>query len=141
MSGSLTLNPYCVTIAASLLTAHIALAQAISFPWSGYAHDAQHSAAASVSSQPLSRIRWQTPVDLMPQYSGNDLFIHYGSPLVTASNTVVIPVKTGAIDGFRVDARNGSDGTLKWTFTTDFTPPPHDWISSLCPLLTPHAPV
>ncbi|MGA2684722.1 MAG: hypothetical protein ABSF51_06690 [Verrucomicrobiota bacterium] len=51
-----------------LLTAEGAPAQSIRFPWSGYAHDPQRDAIASVASQPLNRILWQTPVDLNPQY-------------------------------------------------------------------------
>ena len=43
----------------------------------------------------LRGIAWQTPVDLSPQFSGEDLLIHYGSPLITAQNTIVLPVKTG----------------------------------------------
>ena len=69
---------------------------------------------------PLNRIHWQTPVDLQPQYSGSELFVHYGSPLVTAHNTVIVPVKTGVAGGFRVEAREGSDGALKWSLTTDY---------------------
>ena len=52
--------------------------------WSTYAGDAQHTALSAVGSQPLQAIRWQTAVDLAPQYSGNDLLIHYGSPAVTS---------------------------------------------------------
>lgn len=77
------------------------------------------------------------PVDLMPQYQGNDLLIHYGSPLVTADNTVVVPVKTGATDGFRVEGRNGADGALKWSIDSDYTLPPHRWTPSFSPTLTP----
>src|SRR5258708_2084126 len=44
--------------------------------WSGYAGDAQHTAVSGVASQSLQSIRWQTAVDLNPQYSGNDLLIH-----------------------------------------------------------------
>ena len=69
--------------------------------WSGFAHNGQHTANTSVPSRPLDVIRWQMPVDLLPQYSGTSLLIHYGSPLVTAANTVLVPVKTGATDGFR----------------------------------------
>jgi hypothetical protein len=59
-------------------------------------------------------VRWSTPVDLSPHYSnGSDLLIHYGSPLVTRLNTVLVTVKTGQFDGFRVDARRGSDGALQ----------------------------
>ncbi|MBI3767153.1 MAG: hypothetical protein HY271_01530 [Deltaproteobacteria bacterium] len=98
--------------------------------WLGYGGDAQHTAIAKVAAQSLDRIRWQTPVDLAPQYSGNDLLIHYGSPLVTRGNTVVVPVKVGATDGFEVEGRRGSDGTLLWTQTSDYVLPPHDWVLS-----------
>lgn len=117
---------------ASLIT----IAQPLSVPWSGYGHDPQHTGNSSFASQPLARIRWQTPVDLSPQFSGNDLLIHYGSPLATAANTVIVPVKTGSSDGFRVDARNGSDGSLKWTMSTDYTLPPHNWTPSFSPVLS-----
>src|SRR5262249_51587714 len=60
--------------------------------WTGYAGNPQHTAISSVASQSLDQVRWQTPVDLNPQYtSGGDLLIHYGSPLVTPSNTVIVP--------------------------------------------------
>ncbi len=105
--------------------------------WSGYAGNPQHTALSSVPSQSLGRIVWQTPVDLQPPYSGNDLLIHYGSALVTLANTVLVPVKTGLGDGFRVEARRGSDGTLLWSFDSDYSLPPHNWIPSYGPVLTP----
>jgi hypothetical protein len=106
-------------------------------PWQGYAKNAQHTAQSSIQSQALGTIVWQTPVDLQPQYSGNELFIHYGSPMITNANTVIIPVKTGATDGFEIQARRGSDGTLLWTQTTDYTLPPAGWTPSYGPTLTP----
>jgi hypothetical protein len=107
--------------------------------WNSYARDAQHSAQAPVAAQNLQAIHWQTPVDLQPQYSGSDLLIHYGSPIITAANTVIVPVKTGATDGFKIDAHNGADGTLLWSRTTDYTLPPHGgaWTPSYDPALTP----
>src|SRR5262249_46395063 len=63
--------------------------------WPSYARDAYHDALAPAASQELHRIRWSTPVDLNPQYSGNDLLIHYGSPLITAGDTILVTVKTG----------------------------------------------
>lgn len=111
--------------------------QSIAVPWSGHGHDAQHTALSRVASRPLQRILWQTPVDLAPQYSGGKLYAHYGSALVTAQNTVIIPVKTGAADGFRVEARSAADGALKWMQTTDYTLPPHNWVPHYCIALTP----
>ena len=69
--------------------------------WNMFGRDAQHTAVSTTASQPLNRIHWQTPMDLQPQYTGTSLLIHYGSPLVTSANTVIVPVKTGATGGFR----------------------------------------
>jgi hypothetical protein len=105
--------------------------------WQGYARNAQHTAQSGVRSQSLGRIVWQTPVDRNPQYSGNDLLIHYGSPAITSANTVIVPVKTGASGGFQLEARSGADGSLLWTQATDYTLPPSGWTPSYSPTLTP----
>jgi hypothetical protein len=114
-----------------------AAAQSIATPWSNYGHDPQHSAISPAASQPLGRILWQMPVDLSPQYSGNDLDIHYGSPVVTRSNTIIVPVKVGATDGFRVEARDAPTGATKWTQTTDYSVPASTWTPSFPIALTP----
>jgi hypothetical protein len=90
-----------------------------------------------VASQPLQTIRWSTPVDLAPQYQGGELLIHYGSPLVTANNTVLVPVKTSATGAFRIEAHNGGTGQLMWQVTTDYTTPASSWTPSFSPVLTP----
>ena len=64
---------------------------------------------AGPSQLPLS-IRWQTPVDLDPQYSGDELLIHYGSPAITAANNIIVPFKTGAAGGFSIKGINATDG-------------------------------
>ena len=74
-----------LSLASSLLLGRAAVAAPV---WSGYAGDAQHTAMSSVPSQSLQSIHWQTPTDLNPQFSGNDLLIHYGSPLVTQAIVV-----------------------------------------------------
>lgn len=113
-------------------------AQSIGFAWSGYAHDAQHAAVAPAASQPLNRILWRTAVDLQPQYDTNgELNIHYGSPLITRANTVIVPVKTGATNGFEVEALEGATGTTNWTLHTDYLLPPHNWVPGFSPALTP----
>lgn len=91
--------------------------------WWGFGRDAQHSAVGAVATQPLSRLIWQMPVDLAPQYSNGSLLIHYGSPVVTTRNTVIVPVKTGATGGFRIEARAGATGVAIWTAATDYALP------------------
>jgi len=98
-------------------------------PWSQYAGNAQHTAISRFGSQPLERIQWSAPVDLNPQYSGGELLIHYGSPLLTNSGTVIQPVKSGIADGFEFRAFT-STGTPIWTQTIDYSLPPHDWTPS-----------
>src|SRR5205814_897790 len=96
-------------------------AQSIRIPWSDYAHDAQHTGISPVPSQPLQRILWQTSVDLsVPTNNVSELFIHFGSPLITRSNTVIVPVKTTAAGGFRIESRVGSTGATNWMRSTDY---------------------
>ena len=109
--------------------------------WDGYADNAQHTALSTVASQPLQSIHWQTPVDLAPQFWGSELLIHYGSPVITPANTVIVPVKTGASGGFELEALNGATGALQWTQSTDYTFPPqgqgatYSWAPSYGPTL------
>ena len=117
--------------------AYSALAAAQPAAWSNYAGDAQHTALSGAGSQPLQAIRWQTPVDLDPQYTGTSLLIHYGSPVISANNTIVVPVKTGATDGFRLEGRSGATGTLLWTQTTDYSVPTVGWKPSYGPTIAP----
>ncbi len=105
--------------------------------WPTYGHDAQHSADASVASVLPGAIRWKTPVDLDPQYSGSILYTHYGSPMITSKNTVLVPVKTQAYGGFEVRAIVGSTGNLLWTVSSDYTLPQFGWTPPWGPVLTP----
>jgi hypothetical protein len=106
--------------------------------WWGFGRNAQHTALGELATQPLTRIAWQTPMDLAPQYTtGGALLIHYGSPVITRQNTVVLPVKTGATEGFRIEARLGGNGSLLWSLDTDYRLPPHNWVPSFNPVLTP----
>ena len=99
--------------------------------WWGFARDAQHSALGAVATQDLNRIRWSRPIDLAPQYRPSGaLLIHYGSPVITSHNTVVVPVKTGAAGGFRFEARSGGNGSLIWSAVSDYVLPAHNWVPS-----------
>ncbi|HZP80435.1 MAG TPA: hypothetical protein VFB21_02240 [Chthonomonadaceae bacterium] len=106
--------------------------------WLSYGADPQHTALSAVPAQTLHAIRWSAPVDLNPQLRNGSLLIHYGTPLITPGNTVIIPVKTGANGGFRVEARQARDGALKWALTSDYRlPPRYNWTPSYgCTLTT-----
>jgi hypothetical protein len=97
--------------------------------WWGFGRDAQHSGLGAVATQDLNRIAWSAPVDLAPQYrSGGALLAHYGSPVITSHNTVIVPVKTGAAGGFRFEARSGGNGVLIWSANSDYVLPAHNWV-------------
>lgn len=100
--------------------------------WFTFAGDPQHTGLSSVAAQPVNAIQWQTPVDLSPTGAA----VHYGSPVFTPANTVIIPVKTGTSGGFAVTGRNGTTGNLLWTLPSDYTLPPHNWLPPYGPTLT-----
>jgi len=109
----------------------------IDSPWTGYGHDPQHTGLSDHAAQALHTIHWQTPVDLNPPGGGQgSLLIHYGSPMVTAGNTVIVPMKTGSIDGFQLGAFNGGTGAAIYTLSSDYTLPAHDWIPPYSPALS-----
>src|SRR4051812_41859556 len=104
--------------------------------WNGYAGNPQHTALSTVASQTLDAIRWSTPVD--ESNPGSPIYIHYGSPVITSANTIVVPVRE-ADGSFRVDARRAADGTLLWQAETPFLTAPSTggWVPSFAPTLTP----
>ena len=112
----------------------ILVGQAARGDWRTHAGNPQHTALSAVAAQPLQMIRWSTPVDLAPP--ANAILIHYGSPLVTAGNTVIVPVKTGSGGGYLVEARGAQAGALLWSADTDYILPPHNWTPSYAPVLT-----
>jgi hypothetical protein len=96
--------------------------------WLGYGGDAQHTALAAIRTQDLGRIVWQAPVDVAPQYTAQGyLLVHYGSPVITSKNTVIIPVKRAVAKSYRVEARIGGNGALAWTMDSDYVFPAHNW--------------
>lgn len=111
--------------------------QSIGTPWAGHGHDAQHTGISKVGSQPLQQIKWQMPVDLNRQYQGSSLLIHYGAPLITPQNTLIVPVKTGEDDGFRIEARNAATGAPRWIEATDYSRPAAGWVPVCGIALTP----
>jgi hypothetical protein len=83
--------------------------------WSGHGGSSTHSARAPATAQALNRVLWSAAIDLAPPYTaGGLLLIHYGSPVISAANVVMLPVKRDAAGNFRVEARSGTAGSLLW---------------------------
>jgi hypothetical protein len=99
--------------------------------WFNFGRNTQHTAISPGASQDLGQIRWRKYVDLnAPYQSDGDLLVHYGSPVITDENTVVVPIKAGAAGFFRIEARSGGNGALIWSYDSDYWLPPFDWIPS-----------
>ncbi|HEY1612182.1 MAG TPA: hypothetical protein VGF97_00640 [Rhizomicrobium sp.] len=109
--------------------------------WRGYAGNAQHTAPAPTTGQPLTNFHWTMAVDLQPPQGDalkrqTELLIHYASPMITAKNTVLVPVKTTQNGAFEIEAVSGTNGHKLWSMKTDYTLPPHDWVPPLPAHLT-----
>jgi len=124
--------PLAILVAAPCL----APAQALNVPWSGYGHDPQHTAVSATAAQNLNAKHWQVQIDQsLPAGGGSGpLFVHYGSPLVTAGNTVIVPVTTPS-GGYQLEAFTGANGSQLYTLPSDYAPPPHDWTPPYGPAL------
>jgi hypothetical protein len=93
-------------------------------PWTGFAGNAQHTAVAPTTPQPLTRVHWHVKVDHDPgNTSADGPIAHYASPMITSANTVVVPTRFNARKGFDLVAYAGADGTRLWQFHTDYTVP------------------
>ena len=100
-------------VAALTVSCELAGAQPATF-----AGNAQHTGIYGASAQTLNRVIWSTKIDL----NNNGGYAHYGAPLITASNAVLVPVRT--TNGFRVNAFEGKTGRLKYSLATDYIPQP-----------------
>ena len=67
---------------------------------------------------------------------GGELLIHYASPMITAANTVLVPVKTFANGNFEINAVGGTNGKSIWKMKTDYVLPPYDWVPPVPAQLT-----
>lgn len=88
-----------------------------------FAGNAQHTSLYSAPAQNMNQIRWSVSID----QNNTGAATHYGAPLVSAANTVITGVKIAA-DHFQVSAFDGSSGAAKYTLTTDYVLPSHNWI-------------
>jgi WD40 repeat protein len=99
---------------------------------SSFAGNAQHTANYPVAPQRLSATHWSANVDDLSSNAGST---HYGEPLVTASNTVIVPYRTNR-SGFQIHGYDGVTGRLKYTLTNDFAPIPYTgWAATYQPVL------
>ncbi len=99
--------------------------------WPAFGRDAQRRAQAGIATADLNRIAWRTPVDLVPPYRTGALLAHYGSPVISSRNTVVVPLKTLSDRAFRIEARAGGNGVLMWQLDSDYVlPPGYNWMPS-----------
>lgn len=94
-----------------------------------FAGDPQHTANYSVPAQPLSTLRWSTSVDL----NNTGAFAHYGAPLITPSNTVLVPIRGTNV--FLIRAFDGGTGQEKYTVTSDWIQPVANWILPYQPVI------
>ncbi len=114
-----------------VLLAAVSLPAALSAQWPGYGRDAQHTARSNVAAQTLGHVKWSAPVDALNVATTGSLLIHYGSPAMTAANTVLVPNRdSGGV--WRVSAFDGAVGTFKYNLIppTPYTPPSSSWTPS-----------
>src|SRR5437660_12418082 len=79
-----------------------------------FAGNAQHTALYSAPAQHLNVVRWRTAINL----DNPGAAAHYGAPLVTASNTLV--VRAQIRHGLQVSVFEGATGRLKYALPTDY---------------------
>lgn len=107
-----------------------------SWSWLCQGANPQHTGATLTPSQSMANIHWSTKIDLNPTYSGSDLLTHYGSPMVTYANHVVVPVKQGTNAGFSMRVFDPATGQVLFGAKSDYILPPHDWIPMCGPCLS-----
>ena len=135
----------CVSVAGAQAASPRGHGQRGAVEWAGFAANAQHTAVARARPQPFRRVRWRAKVDLAPPLLFGTLPIHYGSPMITAANTVLVPTRISVKAGFVVDAYSGRSGARRWSLRTDWRPLPFAsggrqvWVPPLPATLTPSA--
>jgi len=123
----MTFNTSLRSIACTLISCMAIAAQA---QLSTFAGNAQHTNVYNAAAANINQVLWQTPIDT----SNTGAFAHYGEPLVTANNTVIVPVLT-TTSTVLINAFSGATGALKYTLNTDYVMPSHGWIPSYEPVI------
>ena len=126
-----TYGPPCGRALIVLLVANVLNVHAQSPTFAG---NAQHTAQYPVRAQHLNRVLWSTSVDTRAGGAGNS---HYGAPLITASNTIIVPKYMGN-GHWNINAFEGGTGRLKYTLTNDYTVlASPSWLPVYQPVLVP----
>lgn len=119
-------------VSAAVLVASTAIAGA---QLSTFAGNAQHTNLYTPTARHLNRTKWSTQIDT----SNSGAFAHYGEPLVTAANTVIVPVLTsvsGSTTGtVTINVYDGATGTFKYNLVTDYTFPTFGWVPEYNPVV------
>jgi hypothetical protein len=98
---------------------------------STFAGNAQHTSVYLPAAADLNAIRWSTAIDQRQTFGTT----HYGAPLVTGGNTIIVPVKTAA-DGFQIKVLDAATGSPRFgPLATDYVLPSHNWIPTYSPAL------
>ncbi len=114
-----------VVSAAVLVLSTLAAAQNSTF-----AGNAQHTNLYTAPAQHINHTIWQTSIDT----SNSGAFAHYGEPLITAANTVIVPVLTSTTT-VQINAFDGASGAFKYTLNTDYTMPTYGWVPQYGPVV------
>lgn len=93
--------------------------------------NAQHTADYRARAQNLNAVHWTTSIDL----NNTGGFAHYGALVLTPANTIFVPVKSGATNGFQINVFNGGNGAAAYSLNTDYIAPSSQWIVPYQPVL------
>jgi hypothetical protein len=80
-----------------------------------FAGNPQHTAVYPVRAQHMNRVLWSNSVDVTHGFHSS----HYGAPLITASNTIIVPT-VGSNGTYSIKAYESGTGRLKYTLTNDY---------------------
>jgi hypothetical protein len=92
--------------------------------WNNFGGNPQHTGVSAVEAQPMNGVIWKISIDTQPWGAE-----HYGEPVFTPADTVIVPVKTGWTANYVMEGVNHSDGSVIWSASSDYTQPPnYDWL-------------
>ncbi len=84
--------------------------------WNNFGGNAQHTDVSQGAAQPVNQLLWEVPLDMDPWGA-----VHYGDPVFTANDVVVVPIKVnwdannqGATNFFEVGI-NDVTGAVLWS--------------------------